>query len=67
VCCAALADDRALNTSFDLASKPVGDGTPTLHARDVFDALDGRSCDYAVVLPDPPSIFAAAPASSPDL
>ena len=56
VCCAALFDDAALGKSFDLASKPVGEGTPTLHAASVFEALAGKTCDYATVLDDPPSI-----------
>ena len=59
VCCAALVDPGAARKSFDLASKPVGEGTPTLHARSVFETLGARSCDYSTVLPDPPSIFAS--------
>ena len=56
VCCAARFDDAALGKSFDLASKPGGEGTPTLHAASVFEALAGKTCDYATVLDDPPSI-----------
>lgn len=55
VCKAALNTDG--NISFDLASKPKGDGTPTADASVVFEALSGKTCDYSTVLPDPPSIF----------
>jgi uncharacterized protein YbjT (DUF2867 family) len=61
VCCAALADPAAKNKSFDLASKAVGQGAVTEHARSVFKLLGSRNCDYSTVLPDPPSIFLAKP------
>jgi len=45
--------------SFDLASRPEGEGEPTAAAASLFGVLGGRSCDYqGKVLPDPPSIFA---------
>lgn len=45
--------------SFDLASRPEGEGEPTAAAASLFGVLGGRSCDYqGTVLPDPPSIFA---------
>ena len=45
--------------SFDLASRPEGEGQPTTTAASLFGVLGGRSCDYqGTVLPDPPSIFA---------
>ena len=45
--------------SFDLASRPEGEGEPTAEAASLFSVLGGRSCDYhGTVLPDPPSIFA---------
>lgn len=56
VCAAALVNDAALNVSFDLASKPAGEGEVTVHAADVFARLEGRTCDYSNVIPDPPSI-----------
>mmetsp|Transcript_19139 Transcript_19139/g.47844 ORF Transcript_19139/g.47844 Transcript_19139/m.47844 type:complete len:303 (-) Transcript_19139:292-1200(-) len=57
VCRAALLEPSARNVSFDLASKPVGEGEATKQASSVFRQLAGRSCDYSTVLPDPPSIF----------
>lgn len=58
VCCAALKNSAASNLSFDLASKPEGEGEPTSDASAVFGALQDKSCDYTTVLPDPPSLFA---------
>jgi len=57
VCCAALFDTAAANKSFDLASKPVGEGavTPNGSNMALFVSLMGRSCDYTVIVPDPPS------------
>ena len=60
VCCAALFDPAALNKSFDLASKPEGEGEVSVDAAVVFKNLGGRSCSYSMVTdsaPDPPSIF----------
>jgi len=57
VCCAALFDPAALNKSFDLASKPEGEGEVSTDAAVVFETLGDRTCDYSVVVPDPPSIF----------
>mmetsp|Transcript_6153 Transcript_6153/g.18593 ORF Transcript_6153/g.18593 Transcript_6153/m.18593 type:complete len:309 (-) Transcript_6153:170-1096(-) len=62
VCRAALASHSAANLSFDIATKPKDEGTPTIRAADVFATLDGKSCDYSTVLDDPPSVF-----QSPDL
>ena len=48
-----------IKVSFDLASRPEGEGEPTAAAASLFGVLGGRSCDYqGKVLPDPPSIFA---------
>ena len=61
VCVAALLEPAASeNLSFDLASKPVGEGTVTEDAADVFASLAGRSCSYAGAPIVPPSIFAGA-------
>jgi len=60
VCCAALSAPEAANVSLDLSSRPEGEGEPTASAASVFAALGGKSCDYATMLPDPPSIFSAA-------
>jgi len=57
VCCAALFDSAALKISFDLASKPEGEGEITVDAATVFKTLGDKTCDYSVVAPDPPSIF----------
>lgn len=58
VCASALVVPEARDKSFDLASKPVGEGEVTKHAKSVFDQLANRTCDYSNVLPDTPSIFA---------
>lgn len=56
VACAAVAHrDKARNKSFDLASRPVGEGTPTAEPHRLFDVLGARSCEYADQ-PDPPSL-----------
>jgi len=70
VCCAALFDERAKNKSFDIATKPIGEGKPTVHAKDVFGILvlqhPEQSADYSIELPEPPSIFATSSLSSSD-
>jgi len=62
VACAAVAKPEiARRLSFDLASLPVGEGTVTEHAADVFAQLKGRSCKYEEPPPpDPPSLPALA-------
>lgn len=50
VCCAALSSPAARNKSFDLASKPPGEGEATAEASAVFELLGSRSCDYSTVL-----------------
>lgn len=62
VLCASVSDQRASNRSFDIASKP--DGQPTADVAVLFDQLQGRTCDYSTVIPDPPSVLADAAASS---
>ena len=57
VCCAALTSKAAENKSFDLASKPEGEGTPTADAEAVFAALGGRNAKYDGDGDDPPSIM----------
>lgn len=56
VCCAALESAAAEMRSFDVSSKPVGEGAATTNAAEVFAKLGGRVYDYGTVLPDPPAI-----------
>ena len=56
VACEALRNAQASKISFDLASKPVGEGTPTLDASTVFGALNGRTCNYDDTPIEPPSL-----------
>mmetsp|Transcript_88815 Transcript_88815/g.177610 ORF Transcript_88815/g.177610 Transcript_88815/m.177610 type:complete len:316 (+) Transcript_88815:127-1074(+) len=63
MCCAAVADPEAAGlakcVSFDLTSKPEGEGNPTLGLtgiRAALAALKGASCNYNEVLSDPRSI-----------
>ena len=56
VACAALAKkELCKNLSFDLVSLPVGEGTITEHAADLFGRLGGKSCKYEESA-DPPSL-----------
>ena len=56
VACAAVAKrEEARGLSFDLVSLPVGEGTVTKHAAEVFARLGGRSCKYEETA-DPPSL-----------
>jgi len=56
VACAAVADrTTSAGLSFDLASKPVGEGEATADAKRCFGLLKGRSCKYEDTA-DPPSL-----------
>jgi hypothetical protein len=71
LCCAVVADPKAAalakRKSFDVTSKPEGEGKPTdgLHGiRAALAGLKGASCSYKGVHVDPPSIFPATPSAS---
>ena len=54
VACAALTNPAASNLSFDLASKPVGQGKPTADLASLF--KDGKSCAYSEPPIEPPPL-----------
>lgn len=57
VACAAVARGLGKKKSFDLVSRPVGEGKVTKHAVDVFTALGSKTCKYEDPAPvDPPSL-----------
>ena len=45
---AALEDDRYRGRSFDLVSKPVGDGVVTNDYSELVESLAGKNCDYSL-------------------
>lgn len=44
----ALEDDNYRGRSFDLVSKPVGDGVPTKDFGELLKSLEGKNCDYSL-------------------
>ena len=56
VACAAMSAPKASKLSFDLASKPIGEGTPTDLTPDFFAMLGGKSCGYTDEPIEPPSL-----------
>lgn len=58
VACEALINPAASNLSFDLASKPLGEGKPTVNVTPLFgpDGINGRSCAYSEPPIEPPSL-----------